>query len=101
MRVDLQYNMITRDEATVASKKNTSYGIDLRYYPESKYYIGGGYLVNTGDRDYTKGKSLSVVAGYAITPRFGILLTTSKFTGDVSTELSSSTSTSLSAGYRF
>jgi hypothetical protein len=101
MRFDLQYNMITRDAAATASQKNNEYGFDLRYYPESKYYVGGGYLANSGDRDYTKGKTMSVTAGYLFTPRLGVSLYASKFTGDVSTEKSSSSTTNLFIGYRF
>ena len=101
MRVDLKYNSIAYEAATAASLKNNEYGFSLRYYPESKYYVEGGYLINTGDRDYAKGKTLSAGAGIAFTPRFGVLLSTAKFTGDVSTELSSSTLTTLTAGYRF
>jgi hypothetical protein len=101
MRIDLNYTMITNKQSDVAEKKNTEYGIDLRYYPQSKFYIGGGYTANTGDYDYDKGRTLSVSAAYAFTPRFGFVLTTSKFTGDVSTEQSSATSTSIGLGYRF
>lgn len=101
MRIDLNYNMITNEESGVASKKNTEYGINLRYYPQAKVYIGGGYSANSGDYDADKGKKLTVAAGYAFTPRFGIVLTTYRFTGDVSTEQSSSTSTSIGLGYRF
>jgi hypothetical protein len=101
MRIDLQYNMITREPAATASQKNNEYGIDLRYYPETKYFVGGGYLANSGDRDYTKGKTMSVTAGYTFTPRLGVGLLASKFTGDVSTEQSSSNSTSFFLGYRF
>jgi hypothetical protein len=99
MRVDLQYNQITREQTL--SLKNNEYGFSLRYYPDSKYYVEGGYLTNTGDRDYDKGKTLSAGAGILFTPRFGVLLSTAKFTGDVSTEQSSSTLTILTAGYRF
>lgn len=101
MRFDLLYNMITREAAATASQKNSEYGFDLRFYPETKYYVGGGYLANSGDRDYAKGKTLSVTAGYAFTPRFGVALNTAKFTGDVSTEQSSSNTTTFFLGYRF
>jgi hypothetical protein len=101
MRLDLNYSMITNEESGVAAKKNTEYGFDLRYYPQSKFYIGGGYAVNSGDYDYDKGKRISISAAYAFTPRFGFVLTTNQFTGDVSTEKSSGTSTSVGLGYRF
>ena len=99
LRVDLQYNQITREQTL--SEKNNEYGVSLRYYPDTKYYVEGGYLANTGDLASAKGKTLSAGAGIQFTPRFGVLLSTAKFTGDVSTELSSSTSTTLTAGYRF
>jgi hypothetical protein len=102
IRVDLKYNSIAYEAATAASLKNNEYGFDFRFYPDmTKYYLGGGYLINTGDKDSYKGKTLSVVAGYAFTSRFGLMLTSSKFTGDVSTEQSSSSTTSLYLGYRF
>jgi hypothetical protein len=99
LRFGLQYNQITREQTL--SEKNNEYGVSLRYYPDTKYYVEGGYLANTGDLASAKGKTLSAGAGIQFTPRFGVLLSTAKFTGDVSTELSSSTSTTLTAGYRF
>ena len=99
LRVDLQYNQITREQTLL--QKNNEYGVSLRYYPESKYYVEGGYLTNTGDWDYTKGNSLSAGIGYSLTSRFNFALSTAKFTADVTTQRTSSTSTTLTAGYRF
>ena len=97
--VDLAYNQIKTEQTT--SKSNTAVGGSVRYYPEAKYYIEGGYTTNSGDYDYYKGSTLSVGAGYSFTPQFALFLSTSKFSGSVSSQNSSSTSSTITAGYRF
>mgnify|MGYP000093053443 CR=1 FL=1 len=97
--LDLGYKQVKREQTT--SKTNTEYAAKVRYYPEAKYFFEGGYSVNSGDYDYNKGKAFMVGAGYAFTPRFAVLLSTEKFNGDVASEQSSGTSTTLTAGYRF
>jgi len=97
--LDFYYDQIKREQT--ASENNKEYGAKARYYPESKYFVEGGYIVNTGDNAAHKGKTFVAGAGYAFTPRFAVLLSTSKFSGDVSSEKSSETQTVLSAGYRF
>lgn len=97
--LDFYYDQIKREQAT--SENNKEYGAKVRYYPEAKYFVEGGYIINTGDHAYTKGKTLVAGAGYAFTPRMAVLLSTAKFDGDVSTEKSSNTTTTLTLGYRF
>ena len=97
--IDLAYKQI-KQEQTV-SEKNTEYAAKVRYYPEAKYFVEGGYMSNSGDNAGDKGKTMLLGAGYSFTPRFAVLLSTEKFSGDVSAEKSSSTSTTLTAGYRF
>jgi len=97
--LDLKYNQVKRDQTT--SQNNTEISGNLRYYPEAKYYVEGGYTTNSGDYDYNKGSTLSVGAGYSFTPQFALFLTTSKFSGSVSAQNSSSTSSTITAGYRF
>ena len=97
--LDLKYNQIKRDQTT--SQNNTEISGNIRYYPEAKYYVEGGYITNSGDYDYYKGSTLSVGAGYSFTPQFALFLSTSKFSGSVSSQNSSSTSSTITAGYRF
>lgn len=97
--VDLGYRQI-KQEQTV-SEKNTEYAAKVRYYPQAKYFVEGGYTSNSGDNAGDKGKTMLLGAGYSFTPRFAVLLSTEKFSGDVSAEKSSGTSTTLTAGYRF
>lgn len=97
--LDFYYDQIKREQTK--SETNSEYGAKVRYYPESQYFVEGGYIVNTGDHAYTKGKSILLGAGYSFTPRFAVLLSTAKFSGDVSAEKSSDTTTTLTAGYRF
>ena len=97
--VDLTYSQIKKEQT--ASEKNTEYGAKVRYYPEAKYFFEGGYTSNSGDNAGDKGKTMLLGAGYSFTPRFAVMLSTEKFSGDVSAEKSSSTSTMLTAGYRF
>jgi hypothetical protein len=97
--VDLSYSQIKTEQD--ASNNNKEYAGKVRYYPEAKYYVEGGYIVNTGDYASDKGKTTLIGAGFEVTPRFGVLLTTAKFNGDVASEKSSSTTTTVTAGYRF
>ncbi len=97
--VDLGYRQIKQEQTK--SETNTEYAAKVRYYPEAKYFVEGGYTSNTGDNAGDKGKTMLFGAGYSFTPRFAVLLSTEKFSGDVSAENSSSTSTRLTAGYRF
>lgn len=97
--LDLKYNQVKRDQTT--SQSNTEISGNVRYYPEAKYYVEGGYTTNSGDYDYDKGSTLSVGAGYSLTPRFALFLSASKFSGSVSAQNSSSNATTLTAGYRF
>lgn len=97
--IDLAYTQIKQEQT--ATENNKEISGKVRYYPEAKYFVEGGYISNTGDNAYDKGKTMIIGAGYAITPRLGVALTTAKFSGDVSAENSSGTQTSLIAGYRF
>jgi hypothetical protein len=97
--VDLAYRKIKQEQTT--SETNKEYAAKVRYYPEAKYYVEGGYTSNSGDDAGDKGKTMLFGVGYAFTPRFAVMLSTEKFSGDVSTEKSSSSSTTLTAGYRF
>lgn len=97
--LDLGYQQIKREQSS--SDNNKEYAAKVRFYPEAKYFFEGGYSVNTGDYEYDKGTTIAVGAGYAFTPRFAVLLSTSKFDGDVSAKKSSETATTLTAGYRF
>ncbi len=97
--LDFYYDQIKREQNK--SETNKEYGAKVRYYPESKYFVEAGYIINTGDNAYNEGKTLVAGAGYAFTPRLSVLLSTSKFNGDVSSEKSSGTSTELKLGYRF
>ena len=97
--VDLKYSQIKRDQTT--TNNNTEIKGSIRYYPETKYYVEGGYSTNSGDYDYYKGSEISFGGGYSITPRFAVMISTSKFSGSVSSQNSSSTSSTITAGYRF
>lgn len=97
--LDFYYDQIKREQTS--SQNNNEYGAKVRFYPEAKYFVEAGYIVNNGDYAYRTGKTLVVGAGYAFTPRLAVLLSTYKFDGDVSTEQSSETSTTLTVGYRF
>jgi len=97
--VDLEYNQIKNEQDT--SQTNSEYGAVVRYYPEAKYYFEGGYKVNSGDYAKDKGNTYKLGAGYEVTPRFGLMLTTEKFSVSDATQKSGSTSTMLTAGYRF
>ena len=97
--VNLNYLKIKKEQTT--STTNTEYEATIRYYPEAKYFFEGGYTSNSGGNTSDKGKTLEFGAGYALTPRFAVLLSNSKFSGSVSSENSSSTTTTLTAGYRY
>ena len=97
--VDLDYRKIKKEQTN--SETNTEYSAKFRYYPEAKSFFEGGYKSNSGDNDGDKGKTMLFGAGYSFTPRFAVMLLIEQFSGDVSTEKSSSSSTMLTAGYRF
>ena len=97
--VDLSYGQIKSTQTK--SETNREYSAKFRYYPEVKYFFEGGYTSNSGDKAGDKGKTQLFSAGYSFTPRFAVMLSTKEFSGDVSAEKSSSTSTFLTAGYRF
>lgn len=97
--LDLGYSQIKTEQTK--TENNIEYDAKVRYYPESKYYIEGGFIVNTGDNESDKGKTYVFGVGYAFTPRMGVFLSTEKFNGDVSSENSSGKSTTITAGYRF
>lgn len=97
--VDLGYEKIKQEQTK--SETNTEYAAKFRYYPEAKYFFEGGYTSNSGDNAGDKGKTMLFGAGYSFTPRFAVMLSTENFSGDVSAEKSSSSSTTLTAGYRF
>ncbi len=97
--VDLAYNQIRSEQDT--SQSNVEYGLNVRYYPEANYYFEGGYKINSGDYAADKGNTYSLGAGIKLTPNFGLMLTTSKFSVSDSTQNSGKTSTVLTAGYRF
>ena len=97
--VDLAYNQIKNEQDT--SQTNSEYGFNVRYYPEAKYYVEGGYKVNSGDYAKDKGNTYTLGAGYEVTPRFSVMLTTEKFSVSDATQKSGSTNTMLTAGYRF
>lgn len=95
----LTYNQINRKQTT--SQDNTEYGGSLRYYPQSKMYLDVGYKENSGNYANSVGNTLSFGAGYAITPRLGLTLTSDKFTASNNSLKASGTTTVLAAGYRF
>jgi hypothetical protein len=97
--VDLSYDQIKSEQTK--SETNREYSAKFRYYPEAKSFFEGGYTSNSGDNAGDKGKTMLFGAGYSFTPRFIVLLSTEKFSGDVSVEKSSSSSTMLTARYRF
>jgi hypothetical protein len=97
--VDLSYDQIKSEQTK--SETNREYSAKFRYYPEAKSFFEGGYTSNSGDKASDKGKTMLFGAGYSFTPRFIVLLSTEKFSGDVSPEKSSSSSTMLTARYRF
>ena len=97
--VDLSYGQIKSTQTK--SETNREYSAKFRYYPEAKSFFEGGYTSNSGDKASDKGKTMLFGAGYSFTPRFVVLLSTEKFSGDVSAEKSSSSSTMLTARYRF
>ena len=97
--VDLSYGQIKSTQTK--SETNREYSAKFRYYPEAKSFFEGGYTSNSGDKASDKGKTMLFGAGYSFTPRFIVLLSTEKFSGDVSAEKSSISSTMLTARYRF
>lgn len=94
----LSYNEITRKQAT--TQVNTEIGGSLRYYPETKMYVEVGYIQNSGDYKNNVGTKYSVGLGYAITPRFGVSLASQRLS-TADSAYAGSTTTTLSAGYRF
>lgn len=97
--LDFAYGQIKRDQTT--SQTNREYGVDVRYYPESKYFFEVGYSNNTGDYAREKGSTMNYGAGITITPRFGLMLSSKKFNVSDSTQKTGYSSTTLMAGYRF
>lgn len=96
---DLAYRQIKVNQST--TKNNTEYAGKVRYYPEVKYFFEGGYTINNGDMVGNKGKTFMVGAGYSFTPRLVVLVTTEKFNADDSSSKGSSTTSTVSAGFRF
>jgi hypothetical protein len=97
--VDLSYGQIKSTQTK--SETNKEYSAKFRYYPEAKSFFEGGYTSNSGDKAGDKGKTQLFGVGYSFTPRFAVMLSNEHFSGDVSAEKSSNTSTILTAGYRF
>jgi len=97
--VDLEYSQIKTEQDT--SQTNTEYGFNARYYPETRYFVEGGYKVNSGDYAKDKGNTYAFGAGYEVTPRLGLLLSTSKFTVSDSAQKTGISNTTLTASYRF
>ncbi len=97
--LDFSFREIKQEQTS--TEKNKEYAAKARYYPEAKYFFEGGYIYNIGDNTINKGKTMLLGAGYAFTPRFAMLFSTSNFVGDVSSVKSAQTSTTLTANYRF
>jgi hypothetical protein len=96
---DLEYKQIKREQNK--NESNDEYSAKLRFYPQTNYFIEGGYRLNNGDVASDKGNTFELGAGYSFTPRLGVIFSTSQFNGDVSAEKSSSRTSSLTVGYRF
>jgi hypothetical protein len=96
---DLSYQQIKQEQTK--TETNNEYAANVRFYPQANYFIEGGYSLNNGDNASDKGSTYVVGAGYSITPRLGVLVSTSNFNGEESAEKSSSRSTNLTVGYRF
>ena len=96
---DLNYDQIKNVQTT--TENNNEYGAKIRFYPENKYFIEGGYISNSGDESSSKGKTTLIGAGYSLNPRLYFLATYQKFDGAVSSENSSDKTTQLTVGYRF
>ncbi len=94
----LSYNEITRKQAT--TQVNTELGGSLRYYPETKMYVEVGYIQNSGDDKNNVGNKYSVGLGYAVTPRLGLTIASQRLSV-ADSAYAGSTTTTLSAGYRF
>jgi hypothetical protein len=96
---DLFYSNVTYEQTT--SQSNNEYGATVKFFPVTNAYISTGYKISSGDYASDKGNTFVLGAGYAFTPRLGVLLSTSKFNVDDSTQKSGSTTTLLTLGYRF
>ena len=99
MAFELSYDQIKREQTT--SQSNKEYGAAARYYPQTNFYLNAGYMKNSGDYKNNVGSTTKFGAGYAITPRFGIEITTEKFSASDSSLKTSGTTTAVGAGYRF
>ena len=97
--LDLSYNTIKNQQNK--TNNNSSYAANVRFYPVPRYYVEGGYVANSGDDPSRAGKTISFGAGYAFTERFGVMLSTAKFSVNDATQMTGNTTTMLTAGYRF
>jgi hypothetical protein len=92
------YNQVKRQQARV--DENFELGASVRYYPTTKVYFDAGYKQNKGDYVNTVGETVTLGAGYALTPRLNVTLASERFSINDKT-LTGATTTVLSAGYRF
>lgn len=99
MSFALSYDQIKREQTT--SQSNREYGGIARYYPQTSFYLDVGYKKNSGDDKNHVGNTTKFGAGYAITPRLGIEITTEKFSASDSSLKTSGTATAFVMGYRF
>ena len=97
---EIYLQKISYDDGT-KTQNNNDFGIDVKYFPAMNYYVGGGFVNNSGDRASTKGTTFKLAAGYQFTPRLGLLFETSKFKVSDDAQKTSSTSSQLQVVYRF
>jgi len=97
--LDLIYSQIKSEQTS--TDVNNEYYISAKYYPTPKYYFSTAYTMNTGDDASSKGKTIELGLGYQITPRFGVLLSTSKFYVDDTSQDTNEKITTVTVGYRF
>lgn len=97
---EIYLQKISYDDGT-KTQNNNDFGIDVKYFPAMNYYVGGGFVNNSGDRASTKGTTFKLAAGYQFTPRLGLLFETSKFKVSDDAQKTSSTSSQLEVVYRF
>lgn len=97
--LDLFYNQVKYEQ--FLSTVNDVYSVNLRYYPEAKYYLELGYATQNGEYKYTTGSTVYAGAGYAITPRLSVQLKASKFNSSESELKTNHTGAQLTGIYRF
>jgi len=96
---DLNYSQIKQVQDK--TEKNNEYVFAIKFYPQSTFFIEGGYKINTGDSLSDKGKTFSIGAGYAFNHNLHFQISNDSFTVDDSTQQSSAKSTKVGMLYRF